>query len=401
MAPDDLNAPLGQKKAKTKRPQLPITTPQLVAGVLGLCGLVVAGWALFVNDPLGGQPMVVVATGPATMAPGAPGGEPGHPQGMAKTAAGQGAMAKAPVPPPGSRTITIIDGSSGTHQNVIVPGNAAGKAPTAAAAAADKELLQKTHEGMIPKIASDGTRAFARYAAPLKVPANRKDAPRIAIIVGDLGISATATAAALAKLPAPVTLAFAPYGSNLETLATQARRTGHEVLLQVPMEPLDYPNNDPGPRTLLTSLSNDQNIERLHWLMARFEGYVGLASYMGARFTASNQALTPVLRETAKRGLIYVDDGSSPRSIAGQVASTLNLPFAKADSVLDAVPTPIEIERALTRLEMAARAHGVAVGYASAQQGAITTISRWAKTIESRGFLLVPITMVAVKSKSS
>ena len=122
---------------------------------------------------------------------------------------------------------------------------------------------------------------------------------------------------------------------------------------------------------------------------------------MGARFTASNEALTPVLRETAKRGLIYVDDGSSPRSIAGQVASTLNLPFAKADSVLDAVPTPIEIERALTRLEMTARAHGVAVGYASAQPGAITAISHWAKTVESRGFLLVPITMVAVKAKSS
>lgn len=387
MASDDLNAPLGQKKTKP-RLQLPATAPQLVAGVLGFCGLVVVGWAMFADDPLGGRPWAIVDTAPATMGPAPQGGGTGHPQ----------AMAKAAMPPPGGRTITIIDGSSGKRQNVTVPGNS--EAPTPKAGI-DAELLQKTNEGMIPKVASDGTRALAHYATPREVPANRKDAPRIAVIVGGLGISASATAEALAKLPAPVTLAFAPYGNNLETLAAEARKTGHEVLLQVPMEPLDYPNNDPGPRTLLTSLSDDQNIARLHWLMARIKGYVGIASYMGARFTASNQALTPVMREAAKRGLIYVDDGSSPRSIAGQLAGSLNLPFAKADSVLDTVPTPIEIERALARLEMNARANGMAVGYASAQQSTIIAISRWANEVESRGFLLVPITMVAVKSKSS
>src|SRR6188472_3591424 len=68
-------------------------------------------------------------------------------------------------------------------------------------------------------------------------------------------------------------------------------------------------------------------------------------------FTASEQGLAAVLRDVAKRGLIYVDDGSSARSIAGQIG-TNNLPFAKTDVVLDAVPTPIEIDRALARLEM-------------------------------------------------
>ncbi len=399
MAPDDLNAPLGQKKQK-KRPKLPIAAPQLVAGVLGLCGLVVAGWAMFANDPLGGQPIAVVSTSPALTGPARQGGNADRRHdGVADAAAKEAAVAKALIPPPGSRTITIIDGSSGKHENVIVPGNGGmGQAPKSAG---DKKLLQRTHEGMIPKIGTDGARPFIRYATKFKVPANRKDAPRIAIIVGGLGISATATAAALTKLPSPVTFAFAPYGDDLETLAAKARAAGHELLLQVPMEPLDYPNNDPGPRTLLTSLSDDQNIERLHWLMGRIQGYVGLASYMGARFTASNQALTPMMREAAKRGLIYVDDGSSPRSIAGQLAGTVNLPFAKTDSMIDAVPTPIEIERALRRLEMTARAHGMAVGYASAQQSAVTAISHWAKTVESRGFLLVPITMVAVKAKSS
>lgn len=394
MAPDDLNAPLGQKKKK-KRLQLPATAPQAVAAALALFGVAVAGWAMFGNDPLGGQPVAVVDTAGA-LGPGATTANAAKPHKMA--AAGQGDVADVPLPPPGSRIITIIDGSSGKHQDVTIPGSAAKPAPRGNL---DQSLLEKTHDGMIPKIGADGERASTRYASAFKVPENRKDAPRIAIIVGGLGISASATAAALTDLPAPVTVAFSPYGRKIEALAVQARDAGHEVLLQVPMEPLDFPNNDPGPRTLLTSLSNAENIKRLHWLMARIEGYVGLASYMGARFTASHQALTPVLRETAKRGLIYVDDGSSPRSVGGQVASALNLPFVKADSVLDAVPAPLEIERALRRLEMTARARGVAVGYASAQPSSIKAIGHWAKTIESRGFLLVPITTVATKPKSS
>jgi polysaccharide deacetylase 2 family uncharacterized protein YibQ len=167
------------------------------------------------------------------------------------------------------------------------------------------------------------------------------------------------------------------------------------------MEPFDYPDNDPGPQTLLTSLAADQNIDRLYWLMSRFQGYVGIANYMGARFTASEAAMAPVLREIAKRGLVYVDDGSSPRSVASRIAGSHVLPFAKTDLVLDAVPTPVEIDRALTRLEMTARDNGSAVGLATAQPATVARIAAWAKTVEARGFVLVPISMVAIKAKSS
>ena len=167
------------------------------------------------------------------------------------------------------------------------------------------------------------------------------------------------------------------------------------------MEPFDYPDNDPGPQTLLTSLAPEQNIDRMHWLMSRFQGYVGVANYMGSRFTASDAAFAPVLREVAKRGLMYLDDGTSPRSLAGQIAGANNLPFAKASVVLDAVPTPVEIDRALSRLEAMARETGVAVGVASALPVSIARIAQWAKDAEARGFLLVPISAAAVKPKSS
>ena len=401
MAPDDLNAPLGQDKRKGL-PKLPAAAPQILAGGLGLFGIVVVAWAIFVNDPLGGEPTAVVATGSPAKPQAKPAGD-----GQQQSHRDEPPSDKAPsttvvipaaAPPPGSKTITIIDGSSGKQQDVVIPGKSSGSAPKAPV---DQRLLETTRHGAIPKIAPDGARPFTLYAHPRKLPADKTDAPRIAIIVGGLGISATGTADALSKLPAPVTLGFAPYGADLDKLAERAQAENHEVLLQAPMEPFDYPDNDPGPQTLLTSLTPDQNIDRLHWQMSRFQGYVGIVSYMGARFTASEQSLAPVLRETAKRGLIYVDDGASPRSVASQFAGSHNLPFAKADVVIDTVPTPVEIDRALARLEMAARDHGTAVGLANALPGTVTRIAEWAKKVEARGFVLVPITMVAVKEKSS
>jgi polysaccharide deacetylase 2 family uncharacterized protein YibQ len=122
---------------------------------------------------------------------------------------------------------------------------------------------------------------------------------------------------------------------------------------------------------------------------------------MGARFTATDPALAPILREVAKRGLLYVDDASSPRSLAGQIAGANNMPFAKADVVLDAVPMPTDIDRALTRLEQIAGDRGFAVGVASALPSSIDRISAWVKVIENRGFTLVPVTAVASKPKAS
>jgi hypothetical protein len=296
--------------------------------------------------------------------------------------------------PPGAKTITIIDGSSGKRQEVVVSN-------TDAAAGADDRLTERSRHGPLPKIAQDGSRPSEAYARPSKTIPGKPNTNQIAIVIAGLGISSAGTSDAMKKLPAPVTFAFAPYGGELERQISRARADGHEILLQVPMEPFDYPDNDPGPQTLLTSLDAGQNVDRLHWLMSRFQGYVGIANFMGARFTSSEQALAPVLKETAKRGLIYVDDGSSPRSLASQIAGANNLGFAKADVVLDAVPTADDVDRALNRLEALGRERGSAVGVANALPVSIERIARWAKAAEGRGVVLVPITAVVVRAKST
>ncbi len=393
MTTDDLNAPLGQDKTGKRRSKLPVALPHAAAGALGLFVVAFALWTLIADDPLGGEPVAVVIadlpSGVKTPAAGLAG--PNRYDGPDPSAA---TPAKAS---PGTRTVTIIDGSSGKRQDVIVPGSAEGTK----GAPVDTKLLEISRHGPIPKISTDGARPSDAYARKAPATVSNPDGPRIALVIAGLGVGASSTSEALSKIPGPVTFAFAPYGSDLETSVARARGEGHEILLQVPMEPFDYPDNDPGPQTLLSSLSGEQNVDRLQWLMSRFQGYVGVSNHMGARFTASEQSLAPVLRETAKRGLIYVDDGSSPRSLASQIAGANKVPFAKAEVIIDSVPTASEIDKALVRLETIARERGTATGYATALPITIARVAKWAKTVSGRGIVLVPISAIANKPKSS
>ena len=222
--------------------------------------------------------------------------------------------------------------------------------------AIDPRLLEKSRYGMIPVVA-DGLKPFTVYAAEAD-RAKAAKMPVVAIVVGGLGVGAAKTTDAIMKLPPAVTLAFTPYGSDPAKLAERARAQRHEILLQIPMEPFDYPDNDPGPQTLLTTLNAEQNLDRLYWHLSRFQGYAGIANFMGARFVATDAVMQPIIREAAKRGLGYLDDGSAPRSVAPSLAAGQAMPFAKADFTIDAVPTSAEIDRALAKLETLAKERG-------------------------------------------
>jgi uncharacterized protein len=224
--------------------------------------------------------------------------------------------------------------------------------------------------------------------------------PVIAIVVAGLGVGAAKTADAIMKLPPAVTLAFTPYGSDPTKLAERARAQRHEILLQLPMEPFDYPDNDPGPQTLLTTLDPEQNLDRMYWQLSRIQGYAGIANFMGGRFVVTDAVMQPIISEAAKRGLGYFDDGSAPRSVAPSLAAGQAMPFAKADSTIDAVPTSVEIDRALAKLETLAKDRGIAIGVASALPISIERIAVWLKPLESHGIMLVPLTTAMLKSKS-
>lgn len=395
---DELSAPLGQKTAdKKRRFRLPFTMFQAVAALLGLFLTTFAGFAIFNNNPLGGEPSVRVAL---------PGASPETKPTAPPSTASEAAVKSAPKQEAASgqqKTITIIDGSSGARQNVTVSNDTAADggpdAPPPVMTGINPRLLEKSRYGMIPVVA-DGLKPFTAYAANAD-RAKAATMPVVAIVVGGLGVGAAKTLDAIMKLPPAVTLAFTPYGSDPAKLAEQARAQRHEILLQVPMEPFDYPDNDPGPQTLLTTLAPEQNLDRLYWHLSRFQGYAGIANFMGSKFEVTDAAMQPIVQEMAKRGLAYFDDGTSPRSVAATLAAAQSLPFAKADVSIDQVPTPMEIDHALASLEERAKERGVAIGVASALPVSIERIGAWIKTLDSHGIMLVPLTTAMLKSKSS
>ncbi len=400
-ATDDLNTPLGQdappRPARRRVPVLPVLT-----GLFGVCLAVFAGFALFGNGRGGGEPAVVVAIGEASRPD--PASVPATP------------VAAAPVPEPtapgGQRTVTIIDGSSGARKSITIPaadpdvvtpeaaqGLARGAAAPAVAPGIDPRLQEASRHGAIP-IAADGATPIRAYAAagPRGVAAGT---PAVVVVVSGLGVSAAQTTEAIRRLPGAVTLGFAPYGQGVRKWTAEARAAGHEILLQVPMEPFDYPDNDPGPQTLLASSSAAQNLDRLHWHMSRFAGYVGLAPFMGARLAADDAAMQTILSDAARRGLGYFDDGRAARSVAARLAEAGSVPFARADLVIDRVASAGDIDAALANLERLARERGTAVGVATLAPVTVERIAAWAATLAERGIALVPLTTAMLKSKSS
>ena len=264
---------------------------------------------------------------------------------------------------------------------------------TIALALPDPALLQETNQGALPIIGPDGREPWRVYGRAVE-PAS--GLPRLAIIVSGLGLSANATQRAI-RLPKEVTLSFTPYGADLEADVAAAREAGHEVLLDLPMEPISYPADDPGPHTLLTSLNPSENNARLDWLLGRFKGYVGVINHMGSRFTASPDPLRPILRALKERGLMFVDSRSTSKSVAGALAGHMQLPRVVNDSFLDHEPRRDAIDQSFAAAEGDARARGVAVVMARPFSVTLERMAAWLPMLESRGIEIVPVTALADK----
>jgi hypothetical protein len=260
----------------------------------------------------------------------------------------------------------------------------------------DPELIEMTPDGPLPKIARDGRTPLSTYG---RRPDPSDARPRIAIIVGGLGMSLSTTQTAVDTLPPGVTLAFSPYGSELQGLVSAARGNGHEVTLEVPLEPYDYPNNDPGQNTLLAASPLTDNAARLKWVMSRVTGYAGLINYEGGKFLSSQKDIQMLLEEAQRRGVYFLDSGNSDQSLARDAARITGAHFARADITVDRIAMRDAIEKELATLEKTAMQKGFAVGVAQAYPASIEMIRFWAQGLEQKGFALVPVSGVVTAEK--
>jgi polysaccharide deacetylase 2 family uncharacterized protein YibQ len=274
---------------------------------------------------------------------------------------------------------------------VIIDASANSAQDPHTAAFPDDALIEDTPDGKLPVVSADGTRPVDRYARPW----SGARGTRIAIVVGGLGLSQTGTQRALKTLPEEITLAFAANGNSLTRWMPEARRGGHEILLQVPLEPFDYPDNDPGPLTLLHSNSEKKNLQLLHESMGKMTNYTGIMNYLGGRMLADANALEPVMRDIGGRGLLFLDDGSSQQSLSATYAKAFTAPHAFADLVLDNEVNRTAILKKLDDLERIAFRKGSAIGVASGFDESVDAITEWAKDAGSRGIEVVGVSVLS------
>ena len=238
--------------------------------------------------------------------------------------------------------------------------------------------------GPLPIIAADGRTAADAYARPF-TPNGR---PKVSVVIGGLGLNAQTTRAAIETLPGEITLSFAPYAEGLQGWIDLARAHGHEVLLETPMEPADYPANDPGPYTLIAANRPEDTVRKLEWLMSRATGYFGLSNYLGARFVDNDQAMNTFNAVLKARGLAFVDDGLAARR-AGPI------PRASADRVIDDELAAGSIDAQLRALESGANGRGQALGSGFAYPVTINQVRIWAAGLPARGLQLAPASALA------
>ena len=255
------------------------------------------------------------------------------------------------------------------------------------------DLVEKGRYGLMPVISADGAESWQIYARPFDDSDPR---PQVALVIGDLGLNRAQTHQAL-QLPGSVTLAFSPYADGLQKWVRQARAAGHEVLLEMPMEPPNYPADDPGPRALLTSLGPTQNLDRLDWLLSRFQGYVGVIENMGGRFSTSPLHIEPVLTVLKRRGLMYISRRRNLDSLSREIAADIDLLSVGVDIEIDTDPSTREIDQRLSAAENRARRTGAAIAGARPYPATFDAVRAWMEQLESRDAVLAPLTAVIAR----
>lgn len=380
---NDIERPLGQ----TVRPRAAsrglsartVATTLVVLAALGISGAIALREKPFRKPEQAAvsTPKVTAAAEPAAAAPTA---EPAAPK------------AETPPKAAGPQIIHMQEGDGPPNAAIVIHDPSTIGQNLKIAHIPDKALIEASDTGPLPVRAADGRRPFDVYARPW----SGSRGARVAIVIGGLAVSQTGTQAAIAKLPAEVTLGFAPQGNSIGRWMQAARQSGHEVVMQVPLEPFDYPNVNPGRNTLTVAASPDDNLKNLRWALSRTTNYTGVMNYMGARFSADAAAMGPFMAELGKRGLAYIDDGSSARSLAPDLALKDGVPFVAGDMAIDAVQDRGAILKKLDALEATARAKGSAVGIGSAFDLTVDAVAAWVLEAKKRGIEIVPISAVAI-----
>lgn len=232
--------------------------------------------------------------------------------------------------------------------------------------------------------------AWLRNSVAMRAPAN---GPMIAIVLDDVGV-AKAHAEMAIDLPAPITLSMMTYADGVAEMAARARAKGHELMLHVPMQPVNT-KVDPGPHALLVGLPPAELKQRLDWGLDRFKGFIGINNHMGSRFTQDEAGMRIVMQELRARGLLFLDSKTISTSVGDRLAREMGVAHISRDVFLDDDMSSAAVARQLAITERVARKQGFAIAIGHPHPATIAVLKKWLVEAKQRGFTLVPVSAIA------
>ena len=213
---------------------------------------------------------------------------------------------------------------------------------------------------------------------------------RLAIVIDDMGVDRKRSPRIVA-LPGPLSLSYLTYARDIQAQTRAARDAGHELMLHIAMEPTGTAV-DPGPNVLRAGAGADDIRAGLEWGLSRFEGYVGVNNHMGSKFTENADGMAVVMDELKKRGLLFLDSRTTPRTVGRTLALEAGVPVLERNVFLDHVNDEAEIAKRLDEAERFARTHGTAIAIGHPRSATIRVLAARLPQLAARGIQLVPLT---------
>lgn len=218
------------------------------------------------------------------------------------------------------------------------------------------------------------------------------DRAKIAIIIDDVGLDYKRSMRS-AKLPAEVTLAYLPYAPHVKDQVRKAKERGHEIMVHLPMQP-ESTTIDPGPDYLGVDLPPEEVARRVEKNLTAFDGYVAVNNHMGSQFTQDGERLKILMSALRKRGVMFLDSKTAPRSIAEKTAREFGIRADSRDVFIDHVEDRAHVRSALIKIEQIARKRGSVIAIGHPKDVTLDALEYWIPGLKKRGFDLVPVTEV-------
>ena len=257
------------------------------------------------------------------------------------------------------------------------------------------DLYKNTPYGTIPQIGKDGLTAFKAYQKPFSPPQAVLEFPRVSLIVLDFCMSAKATDLIIDKLPSNVSLILNPYCTDPDKTAFIARKHGHEVWMGLPMETRGYPLDDLGPLALKINDTVDANRTKTMKILAKADGYAGVASYFNPVFIKSQPDFIPIMDLISQSGLGLIETNLEKEPYIESYAVSAKMPLINADVLIDETANEYNIRRRLLELERIAKQKGHALGMIRPYPLSIEITSEWTKKLTNKKLTLTPASALA------